>query len=117
MTEGTNPYLSEPVRPPHRGAQHYATLKGTTFKRAKSRDLFTVTITSTSEEGNCMKEQQLLVDLVFQPIEKGLKLRPAETQLLLAYISEILKEIEEEEKLIVAEQNSNASSGLKDKES
>jgi hypothetical protein len=31
------------------------------------------------------------------PNETGLKLRPAETQLLLAYFSEILKEVEEEE--------------------
>ncbi len=49
-------------------------------------------------------EQQFMIDLVFKPIEPGLKLRPEETQLLLAYLGEILKEIEEEQ-LIVGEQN------------
>jgi hypothetical protein len=33
----------------------------------------------------------------FKPIEPGLKLRPEETQLFLAYIGEILKELEDEE--------------------
>ncbi len=46
-------------------------------------------------------EQQFLIDLVFKPTEPGLKLRPAETQLLLAYIGEILKEIEIEESRII----------------
>ena len=41
-----------------------------------------------------------MIDLIFKPKEPGLKLRIEETQLLLAYISEILKEIEEEENLI-----------------
>ena len=52
-----------------------------------------------------MNEQQLLIDLAFKPMVPGLKLRPAESQLLLAYIGEILKEIEEEEKNIIQEEN------------
>ena len=46
-------------------------------------------------------EQQFLIDLVFKPIEPGLKLRQAEMQLLLAYIGEILKEIEIEESRVI----------------
>jgi hypothetical protein len=49
-------------------------------------------------------EQQFLVDLIFKPNESGLKLRPQETQLLLAYIGEILKEVEDEENLIAKEE-------------
>jgi hypothetical protein len=69
------------------------------------KELFSMTLTaSTTAEkkgGITMDEQQFLIDLIFKPKEPGLKLRLAETQLLLAYIGEILKEVEEEEKLIV----------------
>ncbi len=41
-------------------------------------------------------EQEFLINLIFKPEEPGLRLRPTETQLLLAYIGEILKEVEEE---------------------
>jgi len=52
-----------------------------------------------------MNEQQFLIDIIFKPNGSGLKLRPEETQLLLAYIGEILREIEDEEKLIIKEQH------------
>jgi hypothetical protein len=52
-----------------------------------------------------INEQQFLVDLIFKPNENGLKLRPEETQLLLAYLGKILKDIQDEENLIVEEQN------------
>ncbi len=69
-------------------------------QKADRKDLFSMSITaSTTTGGDTMKEQQFLIDLVFKPKEPGLKLRPEETQLLLAYIGEILKEIEEEEQL------------------
>ena len=42
------------------------------------------------------EEHQFLIDLIFKPNESGLKLHPAEAQLLLSYIGEILKEIEDE---------------------
>lgn len=48
-----------------------------------------------------INEERFLIDLIFKPNEPGLILRPEETQLLLAYIGEILKEIQEEEKLLV----------------
>ena len=50
-------------------------------------------------------EKQFMIDLVFKPDGTGLKFRPEETQLLLAHISEILKAVEEEEKLIMEEQS------------
>ena len=49
-------------------------------------------------------EQRFLVDLIFKTEEPGMRLRPAETQLLLAYIGEILKEVESEEQRIIAEE-------------
>lgn len=42
--------------------------------------------------------QNILIELAFKPLVPNLKLRPQESQLLLAYIGEILKEIEEIEK-------------------
>ncbi len=44
--------------------------------------------------------QNILIELAFKPLVPNLKLRPQESQLLLAYIGEILKEVEEEEKAI-----------------
>ncbi|MDD3030576.1 MAG: hypothetical protein PHS57_09955 [Alphaproteobacteria bacterium] len=44
--------------------------------------------------------QNILIELAFKPLVPNLKLRPQESQLLLAYIGEILREIEEEEKTI-----------------
>jgi hypothetical protein len=48
--------------------------------------------------------QNLLVELVFKPLVPNLKLRPQESQLLLAYIGGILKEIEAEEKRVIEEE-------------
>ncbi|MFA4995507.1 MAG: hypothetical protein WC521_09450 [Bdellovibrionales bacterium] len=45
-------------------------------------------------------QPHILIELAFKPLVPNLKLRPQESQLLLAYIGEILKEIEEEEKAI-----------------
>jgi hypothetical protein len=122
-------YSQQPKRPNFRGAERYKPLQqdqtqefiephNTTSNREK---LFTVTITATkqmiggymnynSKNNQCAAtnqqataEQQFLVDLIFKPNENGLKLRTEETQLLLAYIGEILKEVEEEEKQISSE--------------
>lgn len=49
-------------------------------------------------------EQEFLINLIFKPEEPELRLRPAETQLLLAYIGEILKEVEIEERRILEEE-------------
>jgi hypothetical protein len=51
-----------------------------------------------------INEEQFLIELIFKPKEPGLRLRPAETQLLLAYIGEILQEVELEEKRILEEE-------------
>jgi predicted RNA-binding protein len=48
-----------------------------------------------------LNERQFIIELAFKPLVPNLKLRPQESQLLLAYIGEILKEIEEEERRIV----------------
>jgi len=53
-------------------------------------------------------EQPFLIDLLFQPNDSKLRLRPAETQLLLSYIGEILSEIEAEEKIILEEERKAA---------
>ena len=42
---------------------------------------------------------QFLIDLVFEPNGKGLNFGPTETQLILAHINEILREVEEEEQI------------------
>ncbi len=94
----------QPQRPPFRGQNHYAALKSD--MTAASKELFTITITAATKQGGDMKqdtinEERFLIDLIFKPNEPGLILRPEETQLLLAYIGEILKEIQEEEKLLV----------------
>ena len=113
MTETKSSNIPQPVRP--RSGQKYDLLRETAAVAAATsqstgaaaadsstrQHLFTMHITATSEKGAPMdNEQKFLIDLIFKPDEPGLKLRPEETQLLLAYFSEILKEIEEEEKVI-----------------
>ena len=109
MTEHTENNLPQPYRPSERRFNHYKALQQEVIvpdqtPEPKPKNLFSVTIIAASQEGDVMDEQQFLIDLIFKPEENGLKLRPAETQLLLSYIGEILKEIEAEEKLIAKEQ-------------
>jgi hypothetical protein len=98
----------QPTRPPFRELNRYAALKPEPTTKITQepyrQELFTLTIIATNHKGENMDQQplnedQFLIDLIFKPKEPGLKLRIEETQLLLAYISEILKEIEEEEYL------------------
>ncbi len=96
-----------PGRLPERSQNHYASFKHCKreiTERRTRKDLFSLTINAASEKVQSMNEQQFLIDLIFKPSEPGLRLRPAETQLLLAYMGEILKEIEEEEKVIIEEE-------------
>jgi hypothetical protein len=108
----------QPYRPPFRGQNRYEAFKNTDrpnqenqhqiVQSIKRKDFFTVTIiASTNIGGNMDKqaldERQFLIDLIFKPNEPGLKLRPEETQLLLSYIGEILKEIEAEERAMSEE--------------
>ncbi|MEJ0063115.1 MAG: hypothetical protein WDO70_07915 [Alphaproteobacteria bacterium] len=67
------------------------------------KELFSMNINAASEKGEPMKEQKFVIDMIFKPIEPGLRLRPEETQVLIAYIGEILKEIEIEERRIEQE--------------
>jgi len=103
----------QPHRPPVRGSNRYAGFKDfkqeitTPPKNEPNTDrqqLFTMTITA-SIEGERMDEpilnEQFFLEMIYKPNESGLRLRPQETQLLLAYIGEILKEVEIEEQLIM----------------
>lgn len=56
---------------------------------------------SDLNQKSALPVQNILIELAFKPLVPNLKLRPQESQLLLAYIGEILKEIEEEENRIV----------------
>ena len=104
------------TRPPIRGSELFKAPRKEMMSRQepnkdhKPKELFTIVINAISEKGISMNhqpinEQQFLVDLIFKPVESGLKLRPEETQLLLSYLGEILKEIQDEENLIAEVQN------------
>ena len=99
----------QPTRPPFREFSRYAALNPETTTKITQeqyrQELFTLTIIATTDKGGTMNQQvlneeQFLIDLIFKPNEPGLKFRIEETQLLLAYISEILKEIEEDDQQI-----------------
>ena len=114
MTDDTN--IQQPSRPFAHGVARYDALteaaKAVAASHSKRNELFTMNITAIGKEGGGMDdEQRFLIDLIFKPNENGFKLRPAETQLLLAYIGEILKEIEIEEKLIIEEEKQKAKGG------
>jgi len=102
MSDGTNndnSFLEQPHRPVRRGSRRYAILNEATTAPQKSAPAFTLTVTATPKEGGTMDDgSRFMLQIIFKPNESGLRLRPAETQLLLSYWSEILKEIEEEEK-------------------
>ena len=53
---------------------------------------------------SAISKQQSGIKLEFKPDEPNSGLRPAETRLLLAYIGEILQEIEIEERKIIEEE-------------
>jgi hypothetical protein len=57
------------------------------------------------EEGEPMDERDLIINLAFKPLVAGLKLRPAESQLILAHIGDLLKDVEVEEQMIIEEEN------------
>lgn len=107
-----------PHRPLTRAPRDYSVLnrpiatepKTETAAQPNPKHLFTMTLSATRKGGEAMNEasvneKNFLIKLVFKDHEPGLRLPLEETQLLLAYIGEILRQIEAEEKLIVAEQN------------
>src|SRR5271154_687630 len=108
MTDKNNIHPTHQPHPPVRGSQHYKTLRQEITARQhsepppKQKDLFSMTITAANGKGENMdelslNEQRFLIDLVFKPLDPALKLRPEEIQLILSYIGEILKELEDEE--------------------
>ena len=56
-----------------------------------------------------MEEASSLIHITFKPLPPGHLLRPEETQLIFAYLDEILGEAEEEEKRMTEEQEACAS--------
>jgi hypothetical protein len=94
MTDETDKLNPISPRPQRNGVNRYAALK------ERRVDLFEMNLKAACDKGDRMDEGQFLIELVFKPLEPNLKLRPAESQLLLAYIGEILKEIEEEERKV-----------------
>ena len=53
-------------------------------------------------------EQQFIIDLIFKPNEPKTKLSAEETQLLLSYLGEILKELEADENDAVNNDNAHS---------
>jgi hypothetical protein len=94
--------FEQPHRPLFLGQHYYQSIKQKephstqVITQSEKKEFFSLIITTATTKGTPMDERQFLIDLVFKPIEPNLKLRPEETQLLLSYIGEILKEIEEE---------------------
>ena len=92
-----------PRRPQARTLNRYSQLRQEVTEHHTKQNLFSIVLTATTTKEEPMSEQQFLIDLVFKPNDSGLRLRPAETQLLLAYIGEILKEVEEAEQATTTE--------------
>jgi len=122
MTESINQQtdIQQPHRPIRRDAQRYDVLREAEQQAVtpiavastlKNHELFTMIITATSNKGGAMDsgqdERQFLMNVIFKPSEKRLRLSPQLSQLLLAHIGEILSEVEEEEKRVIAEQETD----------
>ena len=109
MTEGNSTNIPQPCRPFVGGGDKYDALRVAAVSAIAvpliQDDVFSMHITATRKGGDSMdEEQKFLIDMIFKPNEKSLKLRPAETQLLLSYFSEILKEVEADEITAAQEQ-------------
>ena len=103
MTDNSDTNMTQPNRPFAHGIGRYdalnAAAKAVAASHSTRKELFTMNITAIKKEGGCMNDEtRFLIELLFNPNENGLKLRPAEIQLLLAYFGEILKELEAEQK-------------------
>jgi len=68
------------------------------------RRIMDLNINIDLEEGETMDEPHMLLQMAFKPHVTGLKLSAEQSQLILAYLHEILAEAEIEEQAIVAEQ-------------
>ncbi len=67
----------------------------------RRRTLFSLTFNADIEEGAPMTDPHMLLRMAFKPHVTGLKLTPEQTQLILAYMYEILQEAEIEEQTII----------------
>jgi hypothetical protein len=113
MTDGNQ--QQPPHTPPIRQLNRYAAFKAvrqeimpavpTPKSEPERQEVFTVTFTATQEKGVSMDdEKNFVIDLIFKPNEGKLRLRPQETQLLLAYYAELLQEITDEEQAIIEDE-------------
>jgi len=101
-------------RKPRRGGELYkAARQEITARKPKpasvpgsqSEEIFKVTFVATKEKGVSMDdEKNFVIDLIFNPNSGKLRLRPQESQLLLAYSAELLQEITDEEQVIIEEE-------------
>ncbi len=112
-----------PFQPPTRGLEHYKSLRReiaapqtNPMPEPEYEEIHRTTTIVKRLKGVPMDEQKTLVDIIYKPNEKGYKLRPQEIQLLLAYMSEILKEIQAEHERILEEGKMNPSLSSNDAE-
>jgi len=90
-----------------RGAQRYDVLRAATeaAKDDEYEDYYTATTIVRKRKGVPMDtESEFLYKLIFKPAEPGLRLSLQETQILLAYYGEMLKEIQVEHERILEEE-------------
>ena len=127
MTDNKNNSPPQPFQPPVRGSQHYKNLRREIVGRSPPappvatspapavtsseesghtprRRLFDFHLNADIEEGETMDEPHMLLQMAFKPHVTGLKLTLEQSQLILAYLHEILREAEIEEQAIAAEQ-------------
>lgn len=94
----------QPFRPPARVSNRYRHIENEITARPNIKENiepFTLVITATNNGENIMDEKQFIVELAFKSQDPKQKLSPEQSQLLLSYIGEILKEIEDEESRIL----------------
>ena len=105
-------------RQPRRGLDHYKKLKQEitashpeptpTPASLCRKEIFDVRFTGYNYGGDMTEndgiEPQTFIEMVFKPKQFGRLLRPAESQLILSFMDEILADAREEEKVIIEEE-------------
>ena len=98
---GALPTATPPPVPP----KPLFTMNITAARQQSGRDCMDILKTGTNNETISAENQEpFCLEVILKPIEPGLILRPEETQLLLAYMGEILKKLEAEEQIIIEEE-------------
>jgi hypothetical protein len=128
MSDDNNNQPPPSFKPPERGSLHYRNLQREIVGRQpvtpseptdtitpvngedgleppRRHSLFTLTINAELEEGAPMTDPTMLLYMAFKPLVPDLKLNPEQTQLILAYMHEILREAEIEEQVLLADED------------